>query len=408
MRIHESLVGAAVSGILLMMGVSASSLADSPESVSAPERNAQAPVLAAVGDISCQPGAPVEGEAQKDVCDMTGAGYPTRWQAQAATAAQIEAMKPAIVAILGDEQYEVGRYEDFMASFDHTYGAFKWLQRPAPGNHEFYSEHGESGVHGYGYFAYYNGYRVDSNSGNPVTAPISAGDGGAPVVQPVPLQHGQAGNVGDNGNGWYSYNLGGWHIISLNVECAVQPGGCDPNGEWLASETQWLEQDLKQNHALCTMDYWHQPTFSSGDAAVPGTKFTSPEGAAADTWWQMLYSAGADIVLNGHDHLYARYAPMDPAGNADPRNGIREFIVGTGGESLNPPVQNANSQNIQVATGDYYGVMKLTLKNGRYNWDFESAMKSPTAPVSEPATFRDVGSSSCHGPVRGAYAQTSR
>jgi hypothetical protein len=397
MLMRKSLAVACVPGALLMVGASTPSLAASTTSASA--GGVHAPVLAAVGDVSCQPGPPVEGEAQKDVCDKTGAGYTTRWQAQTATAAQIEAMKPDLVAILGDEQYEVGRYEDFMASFDHTYGAFKWLHRPAPGNHEFYSEHGESGVHGYGYFDYYNGYQVDPNTGNPVTTSVSAGDGGAPVVQPIPLQDGQAGNVGSNGNGWYSYNLGSWHIISLNAECDVQPGGCDSNGEWLASQTKWLAQDLAHNRAPCTLAYWHQPTFSSGDAAVPGTKFTSPEGTAADTWWKLLYRYGADVVLNGHDHLYARYAPMDPSGNADPAKGIREFIVGTGGESLDQPVQNANSQNIEAATGNYYGVMKLTLKHDGYDWDYESAMKSPDAPSSEPATFTDTGSASCHSLV---------
>ena len=113
-----------------------------------------APVLAAVGDISCQPAGPVDGEKQSDVCDKTGSGYTTRWQAQTATATQVESLKPALVAILGDEQYEVGRYEDFMGSFDHTFGAFEFLQRPTAGNHEFYSEHGETGVNGYGYFEY--------------------------------------------------------------------------------------------------------------------------------------------------------------------------------------------------------------------------------------------------------------
>jgi hypothetical protein len=358
----------------------------------------RSPVLAAVGDISCQPGAPVEAEKQKDVCDKTGAGYTTRWQAQTATADEIEQIKPDLVAILGDEQYEVGRYQDFMASYDHTYGAFKFLQRPAPGNHEFYSEHGESGVHGVGYFDYYNGYQVDPNTGDPVNAEVAAGDGGAAVSQPVPRQDGQAGHYGTNGDGWYSYDIGSWHVISLNVECAVQPGGCDPNGSWFASETAWLAQDLAADHAACTLAYWHQPTFSvAGNTGDPGD--ADPEGVAADAWWKLLYQHGADIVLNGHDHTYARYAPMDPSGKADPKKGIREFIVGTGGESLDPPITNANSANVEAATGDYYGVMALTLNHNGYTWDYESAMKSPDAPVEEPATFSDTGSAQCHGPA---------
>jgi acid phosphatase type 7 len=344
-----------------------------------------APLLATVGDISCQPSAPVEGEKQKDVCDKTGAGDTTRWQAQTATANQIEAMKPNLVAILGDEQYEVGRYEDFMASFDHTYGAFKFLQRPSPGNHEFYSEHGETGVHGYGYFDYYNGYQLNPDGSTPTVPFGSAAD------EPIPRQDGQAGHMGSDGNGWYSYNLGNWHIVSLNAECDVQPGACDPNGSWFKSETQWLEQDLSGNHAQCTLAYWHQPTFSASDPSSSGPG-GDPEGPTADAWWKLLYRHGADVVLNGHDHLYARFAPMDPSGNADPRHGIREFTVGTGGESLDD--LNPNAPNLQAGTGSYYGVMKLALGHSGYGWDFESA---PGAPSPGTGTYSDTGSARCHG-----------
>ncbi|HVS76789.1 MAG TPA: hypothetical protein VHE11_07630, partial [Steroidobacteraceae bacterium] len=246
MPLRNTAVAGLVAGIIALTASAVPSFADSPSpwpytGATAGERE-RSPVLVAIGDISCQPGAPVEAEKQKDVCDKTGAGYEVRWQAQIATADEVEAIRPDLVAILGDEQYEVGRFEDFMGSFDHTYGAFKFLHRPAPGNHEFYSEHGESGVKGAGYFDYYNGYQVNSTDGSPVTEPVSAGDGGAPVVQPVPRQDGQAGHIGTDGDGWYSYNLGGWHIISLNAECEVQPGGCDPSGEWLSKETAWLER----------------------------------------------------------------------------------------------------------------------------------------------------------------------
>jgi hypothetical protein len=343
------------------------------------------PVLAAVGDISCQPSGPVEGEAQKDVCDKTGLGDTTRWRAQTATANQIEAMQPNLVAILGDEQYQVGRFEDFEGSFDHTYGAFKFLQRPTPGNHEFYDEHGETGVDGYGYFDYYNGYHVNPDG----TIPTKAF--GTAANEPLPLQDGQAGDFGSTGDGWYSYDLGNWHIISLNAECAVQPGGCNPDGSWFASESDWLRRDLAGDHATCTLAYWHQPTFSAADpsSSAPGA---DPEGPTADAWWKLLYQHGADVILNGHDHLYARFAPMNPAGAADPRHGIREFIVGTGGESLD--TLNPDAANLQDGTGSYYGVMRLTLHPNSYTWDYESA---PGAPSPGTGSFSDTGSSRCHG-----------
>lgn len=352
------------------------------------------PVLATVGDIACQPSAPMEAEKQKDVCDKTGKGSTERMQAQTATADQVEAIKPSLVAILGDEQYQVGRYEDFVGSFDKTYGAFKFLQRPAPGNHEFYSAHGETGVHGDGYFDYYNGAQLNPGDGSYVTDTFTAD---APytgtIVQPRPRQDGQAGHVGTDGNGWYSYDLGAWHIISLNVECAVQPGGCDPNGSWFASETQWLAQDLQTDHAQCTLAYWHQPTFSPDtDPFTAGSK----EGETADAWWKLLYAHGADVVLNGHDHVYSRFAPMDPTGKADPKNGIREFVVGTGGEGLDEVLPT--TPNLQAWADQYYGAMSLSLGRDGYTWDYESALRSPSAPAGTPASYSDAGSARCHGP----------
>ncbi len=348
------------------------------------------PVLATVGDISCQPGAPVEGEKQKDVCDKTGAGYTTRMEAQTATANQIEEMKPNLVAILGDEQYEVGRYEDFLGSFDKTYGAFKFLQRPSPGNHEFYSEHGQTGVHGRGYFDYYNGAELNAD-GTPVEETIASESGSGSFTQPKPRQNGQAGSYGEDGNGWYSYDLGNWHIISLNAECAVQPGGCTTEGEWFASETKWLEEDLNQNHDPCTLAYWHQPTFSS--TSEPFTA-DSAEGEVTDAWWKLLYAHHATLILNGHDHVYSRFAPMNPAGEPDPRHGIREFIVGTGGEGLDEV--NPATPNLEAWSDQYWGAMKLSLLPDGYAWDYESAMRSPEAPAETPASYSDKGAGRCN------------
>ncbi len=296
--------------------------------------------------------------------------------------------------------------------------------RPSPGNHEFYDEHSETGVAGYGYFSYYNGFQVDAH-GNPITTTVSDPCPSAlsaacnypglttPNPQPIPRADGQAGhfelgpNAGANGSGvadgWYSYNLGSWHLISLNIECSTQPGGCSTTGTWFAAQLDWLKKDLEENHAACTAAYWHQPTFSAANSI-------SPEGIAAQAFWQLLYEHKADLVLNGHDHLYAHYRPLDPSGNYDPRNGIREFIVGTGGETLDTIVTantttadptgnpNFNALNLEVgATGSYWGVMALKLLDHGYEWDFESALQAPVAPAGAPATFSDKGFGACHG-----------
>jgi acid phosphatase type 7 len=378
------------------------------------------PVLAVVGDVACQPGESEAGESSKETC--SGDTVQNLVQTQAVTAQQIENMKPDRVALLGDEQYQVGQYSDFENSYELSYGAFKLITRPAPGNHEFYTEHGAIGVAGYGYFSYFNGVQHNTN-GSVMTATISGNpETGGTFTQPVPFSDGQAGHfaqsggLGSNttggpvgvGNGWYSYNLGSWHLISLNIECETQPGGCSDTGSWFASELQWLKNDLASNHSACTLAYWHQPTYS------PANGITE-EGTTAVAFWQLLYQYGADLVLNGHDHLYGRYRPLDPSGKYDPKNGIREFVVGTGGETLDTvvitPVLSGsgetnmedpsgnlkfNADNLEASSGEFWGVMGLTLLPNGYAWDYESALKDP-AQTTGPATFSDKGVGSCHG-----------
>jgi hypothetical protein len=363
------------------------------------------------------------GEKAKENC--VGDTAQNLLASQAATAKQIENMKPDLVALVGDEQYQVGQYLDFENSYETTYGGFKFITRPAPGNHEFYNEHGAIGVAGYGYFSYFNGVQHNAD-GTMMTATITGiPDTDGTFTQPVPYSDGQAGHfeqtggVGTNstpggtvgvGDGWYSYNLGAWHLISLNVECETQPGGCSPTGSWFAAELEWLKNDLAANHSQCTAAYWHQPSFSAVGSV------TLPEGQTALAFWQLLYQYGADLVLNGHDHLYARYRPLDPSGNYDPKKGIREFIVGTGGETLDTVVyttapstdgadaadlggqDNFNAVNIEAATGQFWGVMGLTLNQDGYAWDFESALKDPAQPTG-PASYSDKGVGTCHGPV---------
>jgi hypothetical protein len=430
-------------------------------------------VLAVVGDIACQPGAEPTGEKAGENC--VGDTAQNLYASQQATANQIEAMKPDLVALVGDEQYQVGNYSDFENSYDLTYGAFKKITRPAPGNHEFYYEHGAIGVAGYGYFSYFNGVQITTAPSNPypsgptvpagtpvmttVTGILNTGGSSSALAppmcctytpgvagtftQPIPNSDGQAGHFdqsgGDGsakyengpnagatapvgvGDGWYSYNLGSWHLISLNIECETQPGGCpdsttssDP-GNWFARELAWLKDDLAANHSQCTAAYWHQPTFSAANT------LTSPEGPSAGAFWQLLYQYGADLVLNGHDHLYARYRPLEPVYDAtanngaggwtgvyDPKKGIREFIVGTGGETLDPvgygndsdPTGNAsfNTNNLEKATGSFWGVMSLTLNENGYAWDFESALPDTSQTgITASSSYSDKGVGSCHG-----------
>ena len=386
----------------------------------------RAPVLAVVGDVACQPGEEPGGEKPNEGCNAsttppalpgTGVIPQNLYASQAATARQIENMKPDLVALVGDEQYQVGQHSDFENSYELTYGAFKLITRPAPGNHEFYVEHGAIGVAGYGYFSYFNGVQHNAD-GTMMTATIANNpDTGGTFTQPVPYSDGQAGHFEQTGglgntipaggpvgvgDGWYSYNLGAWHLISLNIECETQPGGCSDTGSWFSAELAWLKNDLAVNHTPCTAAYWHQPTFSA-------TNGLGEEGITAQAFWQLLYQYGADVVLNGHDHLYARYRPLDPSGNYDPKKGIREFIVGTGGETLDPVLltgtasnpggnNNFNTENLEAASGEFWGVMGLTLNQTGYAWDFESALKDP-AQTTGPASYSDKGVGSCHGPV---------
>jgi acid phosphatase type 7 len=338
-------------------------------------------VVAVVGDIGCEPNTPDNtGNPASLKCDGDDIGS---FPAEYATADQIEGMQPTAVALLGDEQYQVGKLSDFENSFDKTYGAFKFLERPAPGNHEYYAytKHGdnEAAQNGLGYFSYFNG--TDAN--------------GAVRAQ------GQAGDDTANNQGWYSYNIGSWHFISLNAECDSDTfkHNCDPTSGLLGQETQWLAQDLAADHSPCTAAYWHQPTFTATGAAGTGpyAGFASNEGGAADAWWKLLYQHHADLVLNGHEHVYARFQPLDPAGNVDSHNGIRQFIVGTGGEDLDTLSTGQTLTDEHVVTGQdqAYGVMKLSLRNNGYSWDYRPALATAGADSSA-MSYSDSGSAICH------------
>lgn len=341
--------------------------------------------MAVVGDVACEPDTPDNAATPSALkCGSpTLGGLPAEY----ATAQQADAMHPDLVALLGDEQYEVGKLSDFENSFEQAWGGLKMLERPAPGNHEFYSytKHGdnEPAQNGTGYFGYFNGH--DQNG--------------------IPNAQGQAGDDTSTTQGWYSYDVGDWHVISLNIECNSAAFGNDcsttDNG-LLAQETRWLAANLSADHADCTVAYWHQPTFSAtttGDtASQPGVG--SQEGAAADAWWQLLYGAHATLVLNGHEHVYARFRPTDPAGNYDPHHGITQFTVGTGGEDLDTLATTGtgsfSNPNVVTGTDQAFGVMKLQLGKDHYSWTYQPTLAGPGFDASA-LNYSDSGTARCNG-----------
>lgn len=343
--------------------------------------------LAAVGDIACEPNRAVNaGNPAVLKCGSPDLGG---YRAAYATAGQAVAMQPAAVALLGDEQYQVGKLSDFENSFERTWGGLRMLERPAPGNHEYYAytkhDDNEPAQNGLGYFSYFNGHN-------------RAG---------APYQQGQAGDYTSARQGWYSYDVGGWHIISLNVECDSQPFGHDcstSDGGLLAQETHWLAADLHSAHARCTLAYWHQPTFSATTTAADAPNPAAPgvgsaEGAAADAWWKLLYQAHASLILNGHEHVYARMRPVDPNGNYDPKRGIRQITVGTGGEDLDTLATEGtaySNPNVVTALDQAFGVLQLKLHESGYSWGFKPVLAGPGFPRSS-LSYSDSGSGSCNG-----------
>ena len=171
---------------------------------------------------------------------------------------------------------------------------------------------------------------------------------------------------GPEGLDYYSYDFVGWHIISLNSNISMASG---------SAQYQWLANDLASNGSKCAVAYWHTPLFSSGP--------NGPNRSVRDAW-VLMYNAGVDVVLNGHDHLYERFGPQNPDGKADAARGIRQFTVGTGGADLYAVRAIQPNSETQASV---YGVLKLTLRASDYEWEF----------VSVPGWgYHDFGSGTCH------------
>jgi acid phosphatase type 7 len=253
---------------------------------------------------------------------------------------------PGTVFAAGDLAYEKGSAEEFQNCYGKTWGRFKDRTRPALGNHEY-----------------------------------RAGDA-------TPYFQYWGATAGKPGEGYYSYELGSWHIIVLNTNCtATGLGGCGKDSR----EEIWLRQDLAAHRNVCTLAYSHQTMFSSGLFAGHAMH---PE---LQEFWRDLYAAHADLILAGHEHSYERFAPQDPDGRLDKVNGIREIVAGTGGRSHT--MLGIPRPNSEVRNDNTYGVLKMTLAAHSYKWEFISeAGKS----------FRDSGEDICHNQPPPAAAKVSK
>jgi len=237
-----------------------------------------------------------------------------------------------VVFTAGDNAYESGTIEEYEQCYGPSWGRHKDRTRPATGNHEYGS--GSAA----GYFQYYGAI------------------------------------AGKPDEGYYSYDLGAWHIVVLNTSDHCQIVACDR----ASAQEDWLRSDLASHTAFCTLAIWHDPLFTSGPR-VGAARFLQP-------FWDALYEYGADVVVNGHEHSYERFAPQTPDGIRDTDYGIRQFVVGTGGDSLRKfaEIPANHSEAKDDAT---FGVIRFTLHPAGYDWEF---LPTPGG------TFRDSGSGACH------------
>jgi hypothetical protein len=256
------------------------------------------------------------------------------WKADSATA-KLVATRKGKVMTAGDNTNELGLARTYRRCYGPTWGRFKWRTRPVPGNHD-YSTIGAKAYHDY------FGKRA-----------------------------------GPGRRTYYAFDVGEWRIYALDSNCRLSRGGCKPG----SPQYRWLRLDLKDNPRDCVMAVMHHPTWSSGRHR--NSKRPRP-------LVQLLYRKGAEIVINGHDHIYERFAPAKPNGVVDHDHGVRQFIVGTGGAPLSRFRKDGKRPpHSRVRSNKTHGVLKLTLESGRYGWEFLPTRKG---------VFRDEGVGVCHAP----------
>ena len=277
------------------------------------------PVVAAAGDIACA----------TDDESFNGTHGTARYCRMRATSNLLLRTNLAGVLPLGDNQYGQATVAEYQASYDPTWGRVKDISRPVAGNHE-YDQPGAQG-----YFDYFG---------------VAAGP---------------------PSRGYYSFDVGRWHLVALNTNTDCSTISCAAGSE----QHTWLVEDLAASGAPCTLALWHEPRFTSSGANDP----------KVGPFWEALFAAGAEVVLNGHAHVYERFAPQTPAGAHSP-TGIRQFTVGTGGKKLHG--FGAPKPTSQVRSNSSFGVLELALAPNGYDWRFVAAAGEPP--------FIDRGSGRCH------------
>jgi hypothetical protein len=300
----------------------------SPSPTSSPPPSTGA-LVATAGDIACDPADPGfnGGNGTADRCR------------QLHTAALLDGADAVIP--VGDTQYDCGGLQAYQQSYDPSWGTKKSITYPAVGEDEYNTAGTDCGAEGAdGFFTYF--------------AQGAARDPGP--------------------NGYYSFDLGSWHVVVLNSVCG-RVGGCDEG----SPQNDWLEQDLASSTAACTLAVAHHPRFASRKSGNFASDRTLP-------FWQDLYADGAEIILGGNSHFYERFLPQDPAGNLDTSSGIVQFVIGTGGKSLGS-LGNPRAPNSAAGTDTTFGILRLTLRDGGYDWQFVPEGSS---------SFTDSGSASCH------------
>ncbi len=288
------------------------------------------PVIAAVGDVACQSYSQSDGEGACRSDEV---------------AALITDLVPDRFLALGDLQYNNGTLAEFLRVWDRQFGHLKPITMPSPGNHEY----GTDGAQGY--FDYF-------------------------------------GPVANGPRGYYSFDLGAWHIVSLNSDICRDDPGCGPG----TPQYEWLAADLRANgDARCTLAFQHHPTFDWRQ----WQKFVDPDdprpngGSENEMYldlWRLMDGRGVDVMLAGHNHIYHRWAPQDADGARDAL-GIRQFTVGTGGRSLYPLGKKPRPANLVAVQNKAFGVLQLTLHEASYTYAWVGL---PTDPA-----FRDRGTFEC-------------